>query len=261
MSTTTALVIDTHAVRRDGEMWCLTDLWRAAGAPKLRPAKWLETDTAQMFVDFIRDSVGVAVGDILRNVRGNPRSGDGGSTWAHWQIALAYAKALSPAFHARVNEVYRAFAAGLLVARAPSSVERELVDLSLRFKALEEGRKSVWSTELNLELARLRRIDWAGNGAEPQPLAIAYGRTWRIILGDVVYEELKRRNPNPREGSLHSQWLQDRRYELAKDSDMAITLVIARRCTRWTEFENELRAAFRRAPIQLHLVAGNKRRR
>jgi len=257
-SDSTALVIDSHNIRRDGDMWCLTDLWRAAGTPKnQRPVDWLQTDAAKMFVEFIGDSLKVAAGHdegftVVRTIRG----GDAPGTWAHWQIAIAYAKALSPAFHARVNEVYAAYKSGLLVARSPSAVERELVDLSLRYKALEEGRKSVWSTELKMELARLRRIKWTGIGVEPQPLAIAYGRTWRIILGDAVYEELKRRNPDPRDGSLHAQWLQDRRYELVKDSDMAVTLVIARRCTRWTEFESDLRAAFKRGPAQLRLVAG-----
>ena len=33
--------------------------------------------------------------------------GNGGSTWAHWQLALAYARYLSPAFHAWCNAVVR----------------------------------------------------------------------------------------------------------------------------------------------------------
>lgn len=38
--------------------------------------------------------------------------GRGGGTFAHWQIALAYAKYLSPRLHMQVNEVYARFRAG-----------------------------------------------------------------------------------------------------------------------------------------------------
>lgn len=260
MSTnSTALVIDGRDIRRSGEEWSLTDLWHAAGSPRdKRPVDWLRTDAARMFVEFIEDSLKVAgghVGDFsaVRTVRG----GDTPGTWAHWQIALAYAKSISHEFHARVNEVYAAYRAGLLVSRGDDAAE--LVRLSLRLNAIEQGRKSVWDIELKLELARLRKIEWDGAGAEPKGLAFAYGRTWRVILGDTVYEELKKRNPHPREGSLHGEWLQDRRYELVKDSDMVRVLDCARRCTGWTQFEDDLRGVFRRAPTQLRLVASPKR--
>lgn len=266
---TAAITIDGREIRREGaaphERWCLTDLWRAAGEPKLRPAEWLRKDGAA-FVDFVRDSVSVAQGhspessadfEIVRTTKGNPRTHTPPETWAHWQIALAYAKALSPAFHARVNDVYRAFTAGLLVGRSDDA--QELFRLSLRVNALEQGRKSVWSAEMKIELARLRRIDWNGRSTEPQGLAIAYGTTWRAILGDTVYEELKRRNPNPREGTLHAQWLEEQRYKLVKDSDMDRALDCARRCTRWSEFVSDLRATFRREPRQLGLVPQPKR--
>lgn len=257
---TTALAIDGHEIRRDGDMWCLTDLWRAGGTPEgKRPANWLRYDGAA-FVEFLRDSESVRHAhspEVVRSTKGNPRARTPPETWAHWQIALAYAKAISHSFHARVNEVYRAFTAGQLApVLKPSVAEQELILLSLRIAALDVGRKSVWDLELKLELARLRKIVWTGFGREPKGLAFAYGKSWRIILGDAVYEELKRRNPHPRDGSLHAAWLQDRRYEITKDSDMAITLVLARRCTRWREFEAEMRSHFRRAPIQLRLVAG-----
>jgi hypothetical protein len=254
-----ALTIDGRPIRREGsaphERWCLTDLWTAAGKPKLRPAEWLRKEGAT-FVEFIAASLDMADGHI-RKSKPNPSAGDPGSLWAHWQIALAYAKALSPAFHARVNEVYRAYTAGLLTPREVAA-EQELVRLSLLTRAFTAGPRRAWDLELKLELARLRRVDWDGRGAEPKGLAFAYGRTWRVILGDAVYEEMKRRNPEPRDGTLHGQWLQEQRFSVVKDSDMVIALVLARRCTRWTEYENEMRAHFRRTPIQLRLVTGTK---
>lgn len=244
-----ALSIGSHAIRRDGEMWCLTDLWRAAGAPNgNRPANWLRKEGAA-FVAFLRDSSSVP-GGHTRQRPGNPAKGEPPTTWAHWQLALAYAKSLSPEFHARVNEVYRAYSAGQLAPADPMAAR-----WALRIQALQRSEyESVWDIELKLELARLRKLSWTGEGVEPKPLAFAYGRTWRIILGDAVYEELKRRNPHPRDGSLHGQWLRDEARALVKREDLVIALVLARRSTRWSEYDAEMRAHFRRAPIQLRLV-------
>ena len=178
----------------------------------------------------------------------------GGETWTHWQLALAYAKWISHDFHARVNEVYRAYTAGQLVPRDPHAVA-----LALRIKALDSADyESAWDTELKLELARLRKIKgWVpgpNNGPEPQPLAFAYGRTWRIILGDTVYEELRSRCPHPRDGNLYGQWLTSERMRLVRREDMVLTMFIARRAMRWADYEVEMRSHFRRAPIQLRLV-------
>jgi hypothetical protein len=249
----TALEIDGHEIRRDGDMWCLTDLWRAGRAPKdQRPVDWLRGSDARRFIDFLSDSI-VGVSHV-RKKAGNPNTGQTAATWAHWQIALAYAKALSPAFHARVNDVYRAFTAGQLTT-TPSRDRDDLVRLSLRIEALAAATvDSVWNIELKVELARLRKIGWNGQGIEPRGLAFAYGRTWRIILGDAVYHELKTRNPHPRDGSLHAAWLQERRCQMVRREDLVIALVLARRCSRWREYEAEMRSHFQRAPIQLRLV-------
>ena len=248
------LMVDGHPIRRDGDMWCMTDLWRGAGAPDgKRPANWLRKEGAS-FVEFLNDSLDVPHGHIIKTRK---IAKGGGETWAHWQIALAYAKALSNAFHARVNEVYRAFTSGQLVPRLPSAESEELIRLSLRIKALDAADyESVWTLEMKLELARLRRLEWDGRGTEPMPLQFAYGRTWRLVLGDAVYKELKARNPEPRGGSLHGQWLQVQRHRIAKREDLVIALVLARRSSTWSEYETEMRSHFRRTPIQLRLLRG-----
>lgn len=252
-TTDTALAVDGHKIRRNGDLWCMTDLWRAAGAPAgKRPSNWLRKDGAS-FLEFLRDSLDVPHGHIVKTSK-KAGAKPGGETWGHWQLALAYAKALSHPFHARVNEVYRAFTAGQLVPRASS--DEELIRYQLRVKALDRGEyESVWDLELKLELARLRRCAWDGRGPEPKPLTFAYGRTWRIVLGDKVYEALKKRNPEPRDGTLHGQWLQEQRLRIARREDLVIALVLARRSSRWTEYESEMRTHFRRTPIQLRLVA------
>jgi hypothetical protein len=245
-----ALTIGSHAIRRDGDMWCITDLWRAAGAPtEKRPAEYLRYD-GKAFVEFLATSLDVGEAHIKKTRK---IGGGGGETWTHWQIALAYAKWIDHAFHARVNEVYKAFATGQLSVRDP-----EAIHLALRIQRLNAADyESAWDAELKLELARLRKVrGWTpgpGNGSEPQQLSYAYGRTWRIILGDAVYDELKARNPDPRDGSLHGQWIRDERMRLIRREDMVLTMFIARRATRWADYEREMRSHFRRAPIQLPL--------
>lgn len=245
----------------------MTDLWRAGGAAtNKRPAEWLRKDGAS-FVAFLQVSLDVALSHIKKTSK---KGGGGGETWGHWQLALSYAQWISPEFHARVNEVYRAYMAGQLVPR-----DDEAVRLALRIKALDsKDYESGWVTELKLEFCRLRKVRgyghkpsdadvkgrWTpgpGKGAEPQALAYAYGTTWRVILGDHVYEELKRRNPHPKAGTLHGQWLQDERMKLVRREDMVVTMFVARRATRWADYEREMRSHFRRAPIQLRLVTGS----
>jgi hypothetical protein len=85
------------------EMLCLTDMWRAEGAPHgKRPAEWLRQDQAKQFVEFIADSLGVGLDHITKATKGR-----GSATYGHWQIAMAYAKYLSHRFHAHVNTTYR----------------------------------------------------------------------------------------------------------------------------------------------------------
>lgn len=89
----------------------LNDLHAAAKAAgqadgKSDPREWQRKDGAQ-FIEFVATQLNVARGHIYAATRGK-----GGGTWAHWQIALAYAKYLSPALHMQVNDVYARFKAG-----------------------------------------------------------------------------------------------------------------------------------------------------
>jgi len=98
-----ALSFNGEIVRDRGERLNLTDMWRAAGADdSRRPSKWLEIDATREFVEYVASAQNVRQGDIIVGERGR-----NGSTWAHWQVGLAYAKYLSPEFHAWVNEVVR----------------------------------------------------------------------------------------------------------------------------------------------------------
>lgn len=101
-----ALVIGGKEVKTDAAgLVSLTDLFQAAEAAghaqgKRSPSDWAREAGAQ-FIDFIADQLNTRKTGIYVS-----RRGKGGGSFAHWQIALAYAKYLSPEFHMEVNAIY-----------------------------------------------------------------------------------------------------------------------------------------------------------
>lgn len=90
------------ALKVSGEMVSLTDLWKGQGSEsRNHPKDWLKTDAVKKLTN------------ELSKVDNSPllevRRGHLGGTYAHWQLALAYAKYLSPALHLAVNDVFRRF--------------------------------------------------------------------------------------------------------------------------------------------------------
>jgi hypothetical protein len=97
-----------QTINERDDMLSLTDMWRAAGGTdNKRPVDWLRSPSTSEFVEHISGVVGKSHDDLIQTLRGN----DAG-TWAHWQIGLAYAKYLSPEFHAWCNEIVKAHMEG-----------------------------------------------------------------------------------------------------------------------------------------------------
>lgn len=116
-------LFDNATVRVDAEnLVCITDIYKIAierglDGGKLDPRQWARagrnvksgstgnidsvTSGGRQFVDFIAKSLNVAASHIYKTTRGKH-----GGTFAHWQIALAYAKYLNHELHMRVNETY-----------------------------------------------------------------------------------------------------------------------------------------------------------
>ena len=110
-------------VRVDADnLVCLTDLFKLAveknlAGGKLDPRQWSRPQRAvksgstgktdivvsdgRQFIDFVAKNLNVAATHIYKTKRGA-----GGGTYAHWQIALAYAKYLSHDLHMHINESY-----------------------------------------------------------------------------------------------------------------------------------------------------------
>lgn len=95
------LTYEGEIITAKSNMLSLTDMWRAAkGDPSKSPAQWQRLPSSIEFVDHLELIVGKSH-DNLIDARKR------GGTFAHWQIALAYAKYLSPEFHMWCNTVVR----------------------------------------------------------------------------------------------------------------------------------------------------------
>jgi hypothetical protein len=95
------LAFNGNQITVRAERISLTDMWRAAASdPSKRPVEWLRSKSATEFIAHVELMVG-------NSHLYETTSGKRGGTFAHWQIALAYAKYLSPEFHAWCNVVIR----------------------------------------------------------------------------------------------------------------------------------------------------------
>lgn len=82
----------------------LTALWKAAGSDESKtPNKFLRNAHAKEFVAALAENLKGQNCPLTRTRKGGRASG----VWAHWQIALAYCKWVSPPFHLAVNEAFR----------------------------------------------------------------------------------------------------------------------------------------------------------
>lgn len=89
-------------IHSDGEMISLTDLWKEAGSPKGKnPNDWTRQDSSQQLIETASGVLNTVQNRIIKS-----KKGKGGGTFAHKQIALAYAKYLDPKLHILVNQVF-----------------------------------------------------------------------------------------------------------------------------------------------------------
>ncbi|WP_430430192.1 KilA-N domain-containing protein [Oceanicaulis sp.] len=94
------------SIREKGEMLSLTDMWKAAGGPDGRaPADWRVLASSVEFANHVAEilNAGKSGNELFKVTRGGRRPG----TFAHWQVAIAYAKYLNHDFHMWCNQVVR----------------------------------------------------------------------------------------------------------------------------------------------------------
>jgi hypothetical protein len=124
-NTPAPLIYKGEVISQRGEMLSLTDMWSASGRDEAkRPANWARKD-GRSFVEYAEVALNMPRGHIIRAGRGRQ-----GETAAHWQVALAYAKYLSPEFHMWCNTVVRERMEGKSVSIA--NLPPDVVDLIRR---------------------------------------------------------------------------------------------------------------------------------
>lgn len=81
---------------------CLTDLWILSGSDKNRsPYRWQKLDQTIGFCEGVSGLLKVDLKSLFTKTKGRS-----GKTYAHPQIALAYAKYLDPKLHVLVNQTF-----------------------------------------------------------------------------------------------------------------------------------------------------------
>jgi hypothetical protein len=87
----------------NGELVNLTDMWKAAGSDSNRkPVIWFRHEGTQDFVVALEKELKVTVNHLLKT-----KTGRDGGTFSHWQIAVEYARYLSPKLAVWANEELR----------------------------------------------------------------------------------------------------------------------------------------------------------
>src|SRR5690606_3897925 len=107
--------------------------------------------------------------------------------------------------------------------------QRSSTELAFIHRAFLRDDKSDWErmwgfgvTEALCLLHRVRHIE--GNRM-PRMLASTFDKIYRLILGDDIVDEMKRRNPSPQYGSNHHQWLTPEARQVVSDEMPIITVL------------------------------------
>lgn len=182
-----SLVYNGVRIRDRGEKVSLTDMWKSAGAdPSRAPGEWLRSADASKFVGYLSDFLNLGNSQDLVSIE----RGRLGSTFAHWQIGLAYAKYLSPAFHVWCNTVIRAHMEGAPAPKPKSGVTHLIA------AAVGEVVRLLGTRIAPLE-QRMAAIEGAVGGAKKDLLQLASGSMLTISevyeLAGVIPSELPKR--------------------------------------------------------------------
>jgi len=92
-------------IKVKNDLICLTDFWKAVGRPKNKSApQWLRLPQTINFIIRLESKIGHPQSLVEKC--------DESETFAHWQLALAYAKYLSADLEMHMSEVYMRYQAG-----------------------------------------------------------------------------------------------------------------------------------------------------
>lgn len=182
---------NNSTIRHSGDYWSLTDMWKAAGSSKhQKPNDWLRQPEVMRFVAAVEKRYHEDIrksGENTGSARIFPsavesQKGRGGGTWAHWQVAIAYAKYLSPEFHMWANDA----------ARRVMAVDPALVDELFDRMSVPDQQRTL--TRLEGIATRRRYTDvLQTHGASGKWFGICTNNIYRPILGGGASEIRERR--------------------------------------------------------------------
>jgi hypothetical protein len=132
-----------------------------------------------------------------------------------------------------------------------SANDHRVERLRLFLLETKSERRPTWSQRVVKAICDLYGHPYDG-GRHPRFLASVNDFIYRAINGDDVMNAVKERNPNPRDGSNHHQWL--RQKELL-ESDLQIVHALAVTSRNPEEFRARLHWHFNKRPFQLGLSA------
>ncbi len=116
----------------------------------------------------------------------------------------------------------------------------------------------LWNVQIVDPLCRLHGERFVG-GKQPRWLASTYDKIYRLLLGDDVVNQLKSRNPEPKHGSNHHQWLTPAARTIVANQlhvVAALALTAASKRDFWVRMSHH----YEGLPLQLSLVAPGRKR-
>lgn len=157
------------------------------------------------------------------------------------------------------RRILRALAGVGLVALIDEATDyqrvREAENLSFTFRAILLDRYGdwdlMWTPDFVEQMCRLHRQPF--DGTQPRFIASTYEKLYRLILTDEVYEELKRRNPEPSFGTNHHQWLTPEARTVV-GRQVPILTALAETCDSKEAFWAFVEHKYAKRPLQMSWV-------
>lgn len=137
-------------------MWNLNAMHRAAGgAPHKAPAQWLRNQQVQELIAVLAEEERNCANSHSFVER---REGRNGGTWAHWQIAAAYAHYLNPRFYLQWNEWALERQQQIRNETAPARTNKAAErDIDRQLSEIRAGMKAMWKRLDALESEQQKR--------------------------------------------------------------------------------------------------------
>lgn len=132
---------------------------------------------------------------------------------------------------------------------------RQAGELSFIFRAIllesQQAWDLMWPPEFVDAIVRLHGERYDG-GPQPRWLASTYDKLYHLILGDEVVAELKRRNPDPKFGTNHHQWLTPEAREVLR-RNIPTVVALANTSSSKDDFWRRVEHHYSKSALQLTL--------